>query len=291
MYEKYKAEQEKAAKEKTEKEKTEKEKIEKEKVEKTAVGKEKVENEKAPVEATPDDGSSLTDAAAQAAALVQGLNGGGSALPPGTHEEVSGWADDKNGKSRLTYVKDASGNVVGGYTTHFDANGKEIGREEFKSNPAPESGAAEPDTSESGSSESDAVESDTSESDASESSAVESDTSESGAPVRHSKRRHSSAPRAEEFVTPTSTGAGTAPSPKETLKTIDESIVKIEAALSQYDAQIAAIDAMDGPAESKAASKETLMAYRPMITEQLEKLKAMRQEKVLQGEKWTDSGK
>ena len=248
MYEKYKADQEKTAKEKAEKEKVEKEKVEKEKVEKNAVEKgkvekEKSENEKAPIEATADKGPDLTAAAAQAAALVQGLNGG-PALPPGTHEEVSGWADDKNGKSRLTYIKDANGNVLGGYTTHFDPNGKEIGREDFKANPNPE------------------------------------------VPAPATPAPEVPAPAA---ATPGSAPVGPAPSPKEVLKQIDDSIVKVEEALRQYDAQIAAVVAQND--EESASAKETLMAYRPMIVEQLEKLKVLRQEKALQAEKWTDPGK
>ena len=236
-------EQAKIQKEKADKEKAEKQKADKEKAEKVKAEKEKAAAaQTASAGTVADKGPDLTAAAAQAAALVQGLNGGGPALPPGTHEEVSGWAEDKNGKSRLTYIKDANGNVVGGYTTHFDPQGKETGREDFKGDAAP------------------------------------------AAPV---------APEAQApaIPAPGSAPTGEVPNPKEVLKTIDDSIVKVEAALGQYDAQIAAIDAMDGPAESKNASKETLMAYRPMIAEQLAKLKVLRQEKALAAEKWTGSGK
>jgi hypothetical protein len=55
-------------------------------------------------------------------------------LPPGTYEDVSGWIEDKNGKIRLTYIKDASGNTVGSYQTHFDANGNETGRDAISYN-------------------------------------------------------------------------------------------------------------------------------------------------------------
>ena len=60
----------------------------------------------------------------------------GPALQPGTHEEISGWAENKNGKTSLTYIKDANGNVLGGYYTHYDSKGNVIGREAFKNKPA-----------------------------------------------------------------------------------------------------------------------------------------------------------
>ena len=53
------------------------------------------------------------------------------ALPPGAHEELGGWVKDKSGTTRLTYIKDAA-DVLGGYNTHYDLNGKEFSREDFK---------------------------------------------------------------------------------------------------------------------------------------------------------------
>lgn len=52
-------------------------------------------------------------------------------VPSGLHEEVSGYAKDKNGTTRLTYLKDGAGNIVGGYTTWFDPNGNELRTERF----------------------------------------------------------------------------------------------------------------------------------------------------------------
>ncbi|MEI8191285.1 MAG: hypothetical protein WCI75_16335, partial [candidate division NC10 bacterium] len=65
-------------------------------------------------------------------------------LPPGTHEEVSGWAKNKTGSTKLTYIKDAAGNVIGGYYTHYDKNNREIGRENFKGSAPPTSAPSAP---------------------------------------------------------------------------------------------------------------------------------------------------
>jgi hypothetical protein len=56
-------------------------------------------------------------------------------LPANTHEEVGGWVEDKNGKTRLTYIKDENGKVLSGYNTHFDAKGNEIARDTFNVTP------------------------------------------------------------------------------------------------------------------------------------------------------------
>lgn len=61
-------------------------------------------------------------------------------LPPGTHEEVSGWAKNNTGSTKLTYIKDAAGNVIGGSYTHYDTKGRQIGVENFKT-PAPATSA------------------------------------------------------------------------------------------------------------------------------------------------------
>ncbi len=52
-------------------------------------------------------------------------------LPANTHEEVGGWVEDKNGKTRLTYIKDKNGKVLSGYNTHFDSKGNETARDTF----------------------------------------------------------------------------------------------------------------------------------------------------------------
>jgi hypothetical protein len=109
------------------------------KVQKEKADKEKAEKEKADAaqtastQAAANKGSKMMAAATKA---VADKLASGPALPPGAHEEVSGWAEDKNGKTRLTYIKDANGNVLGGYNTHFDPNGNETGRESFKANTA-----------------------------------------------------------------------------------------------------------------------------------------------------------
>lgn len=51
--------------------------------------------------------------------------------PPVTHEEEGGWVDDKNGRTKVVYIKDAQGNVVGGYYAHYDAQGNFKGKEPF----------------------------------------------------------------------------------------------------------------------------------------------------------------
>ena len=78
-------------------------------------------------------------------------------------------------------------------------------------------------------------------------------------------------------------------SPKEILATIDDSIAKLEEALKQYDAQIASVVAQDD--NQSDAARATLMEYRPIITEELEKLRVVRRQEVLKAEKWTGSGK
>ena len=52
--------------------------------------------------------------------------------PPGTTLVESGVFADKNGPTKLFYVKDANGNTIGGYYIHYDKQGREIGREFFK---------------------------------------------------------------------------------------------------------------------------------------------------------------
>lgn len=65
-------------------------------------------------------------------------------LPPGTHEEVSGWAKTNTGSTKLTYIKDAAGNVIGGSYTHYDTKGRQIGIENFKTSAPPASAPSVP---------------------------------------------------------------------------------------------------------------------------------------------------
>lgn len=130
--EKEKADKDKAAKEKADKErqarerareKAAKEKAAKEKAEKERQAKERAEAEK--------KAAAAKAAAAQKAAAQQAK----PAIPPGTHEEVSGTATNASGSTKLTYIKDAAGNILGGYYTNYDKNGKETGKEYFKNKP------------------------------------------------------------------------------------------------------------------------------------------------------------
>jgi hypothetical protein len=43
---------------------------------------------------------------------------------------------DKNGRTKIVYINDASGNRIGGYFVRYDANGRETGRESFTDKPA-----------------------------------------------------------------------------------------------------------------------------------------------------------
>jgi hypothetical protein len=78
-----------------------------------------------------------------------------------------------------------------------------------------------------------------------------------------------------------------APSPQEVLKTLDDSIAKIEESIKLFDAQIAEVNAMDAGADAWGAEhgesikndlKQTAETYKPMLEEQLKNLKAMRQQ-------------
>lgn len=55
--------------------------------------------------------------------------------PPTTTEVEGGWIKDRNGTTKVIYINDASGNRIGGYYVHYDAAGREIGRESFKETP------------------------------------------------------------------------------------------------------------------------------------------------------------
>jgi hypothetical protein len=78
-----------------------------------------------------------------------------------------------------------------------------------------------------------------------------------------------------------------APSPQEVLKTLDDSIAKIEESIKLFDAQIAEADATDTSADAwgvehaesiKNDLKKTAVTYKPLLEEQLKNLKAMRQQ-------------
>jgi hypothetical protein len=56
--------------------------------------------------------------------------------PPATTEVEAGWIRNQAGMSKLVYINDAAGNRIGGYYVHYDAQGREIGRETFKESPA-----------------------------------------------------------------------------------------------------------------------------------------------------------
>lgn len=80
------------------------------------------------------------------------------------------------------------------------------------------------------------------------------------------------------------------PSPQEVLKTLDDSIAKIEESIKQFDAQIAEADAMDSGADVWGAEhaesikndlKSAAVTYKPLLEEQLKNLKAMRQQAAL----------
>ena len=81
-----------------------------------------------------------------------------------------------------------------------------------------------------------------------------------------------------------------APSPQEVLKTLDDSVAKLEESIKLFDAQIADVDAMDVGADAWGAEhaesikndlKSTAVTYKPMLEEQLKNLKAMRQQAAL----------
>ncbi len=157
-----KAEKEKAEKERAEKEKADKERAEKEKAEKERAEREKAEHDRrmhqreraeyerqaaekeareraererqARERAEAERRAAAAQAAQQAAQQRQ--------VPAGTREEVAGTARTASGSTKLTYIKDAAGNVLGGYYTHYDASGREVGRENFTSKP--DSGGAAP---------------------------------------------------------------------------------------------------------------------------------------------------
>lgn len=151
-----KADKEKAEKEKTaqaEKERTEKEKAEKaekERAEKAAKeaherrerAREKAEKERQAAERQAREKAEKerqarerAEAAKQAAAKAAQQAQKPSAAAGGTHEEVSGVAKTASGSTKLTYIKDAAGNVLGGYYTNYDKNGREISKEYFKNKP------------------------------------------------------------------------------------------------------------------------------------------------------------
>jgi len=153
--EKEKAEKERAEKEKAEKEKAEKERLEKaekEKAEKEAQerrerAREKAEKERREAErqarekAERQERERLEREKAEVAKKAAAAKAAQQpAVAPGTHEEVSGWATSAKGKTKLTYIKDASGKVLGGYYTHYDNKGREIGKEHFKNKPDDRSG-------------------------------------------------------------------------------------------------------------------------------------------------------
>ena len=82
----------------------------------------------------------------------------------------------------------------------------------------------------------------------------------------------------------------TAPSPQEVLKTLDDSIAKLEESIKLFDSQIAEADAMDAGADAwgvehgesiKNDLKKTAVTYKPLLEEQLKNLKAMRQQAAL----------
>jgi hypothetical protein len=82
----------------------------------------------------------------------------------------------------------------------------------------------------------------------------------------------------------------TAPSPQEVLKTLDDSIAKLEESIKLFDAQIAEADAMDASTDPWGAEhaesikndlKSTAVTYKPILEEQLKNLKAMRQQAAL----------
>jgi hypothetical protein len=122
-----KAEQDKAERERARRIQAEKEK---ERVDAERVALEKSNKDKAEADKVAAAKVEADKAAAAQLAKVP-------ALPPGAHEELGGWVKDKNGTTKLTYIKDAAGHVLGGYNTHYDLNGKEVSREDFKSSPLP----------------------------------------------------------------------------------------------------------------------------------------------------------
>lgn len=154
--EKEKAEKERAEKEKAEKaekerlEKAEKEKAEKEAHERRERAREKAEKERQEAErqarerAERQERERLEREKAEAAKKAAAAKAVQQQKPAssGTREEVSGWAKTAKGSTKLTYIKDAAGNVLGGYYTHYDAQGREIGKEHFKN--TPETGSSQP---------------------------------------------------------------------------------------------------------------------------------------------------
>ena len=80
------------------------------------------------------------------------------------------------------------------------------------------------------------------------------------------------------------------PSPQEVLKTLDDSIAKLEESIKLFDAQIAEADAMNAGADPWGAEhaesikndlKSTAVTYKPILEEQLKNLKLMRQQAAL----------
>jgi len=85
-----------------------------------------------------------------------------------------------------------------------------------------------------------------------------------------------------------------APSPQEVLKTLDDSIAKIEQSIKLFDAQIAEADATNAGTDPWGAEhadsikndlKKTAETYKPLLEEQLKNLKAMRQQAALKASK------
>lgn len=54
-----------------------------------------------------------------------------------THEVDAGWVQDKKGKTKLVYIKDSKGDIVGGYYAHYDSQGNLVGKEPFNGSGAP----------------------------------------------------------------------------------------------------------------------------------------------------------
>ena len=56
---------------------------------------------------------------------------------PATQEVDAGWVQDKKGKTKLVYIKDSQGNIVGGYYAHYGPDGSLIGKEPFNGSGTP----------------------------------------------------------------------------------------------------------------------------------------------------------
>jgi hypothetical protein len=138
-----KAAQDKAALAGVEADKAERQRARQIQIEKEKQG---LESARAALDKSNKDKAEADKAAAKAAAdqAAAAQLAKAPALPPGAHEELGGWVKDKNGTTKLTYIKDASGNVLGGYNTRYDLSGKEISREDFKASPPPPTAQVQP---------------------------------------------------------------------------------------------------------------------------------------------------